>query len=45
MNSYKLLMKNYRLFLGRFRVFSQSDGQVLLQAGYFINVQPGTAAQ
>jgi len=40
MNSYKLLMKNYRLFLGRFRVFSQSDEKEFAMAGHSLNVQP-----
>ena len=33
-------MKLYRLFLSRKKVFSQSDGQVLLQVGYFITSSP-----
>ena len=40
MNCCKLYIKLYKLIFILRRVFSQSDGQVLLQVGYFITSSP-----
>ena len=39
-----LVLKSYEVIFKRFLVFSQSDGQGLLQGWNSLLVQPGTAA-